>query len=183
MRFFRTSEFSQALAVALVLSVASLLWAPMQSTVDTSTDHSTWLRAQAKDASDPAFEEALDRAQETQPQSLSHFLEAFALAFEELAPDASLGHVFSVPHLSVDALLMYLQTRSTGAAADALSPRVFLVPHKLAPNPAPDRALAASLLVPQLVAYTRLVQHEALRAAPRVVTPLRSLFSAMPMAP
>ena len=181
----RTSRLFRALAVVLALSVGALLWAPLQGSDEASSEYSRWLRAQADGTTDAAFDAALDRAQQTESASLSGFLTAFADAYQELAPEGDLGQVFAAPHLSVDALLMYLQTRSTGAAADAVNPRVLMGLHKLAPQPSPDRTLTAALqgLLQHRAAYTPLLQHERLRAAPVVVTPLRMLFSARPMAP
>lgn len=181
----RTSRLFRTLAVLLALSVGALLWAPLQGSDEASADFSRWLRAQADGATDAAFDAALDRAQQAESASLSGFLTAFADAYQELAPESDLGQVFAAPHLSVDALLMYLQTRSTGAAADAVHPRLLMGLHKLAPQPSPDRTLTAAVqaLLQHRMAYTPLLQHERLRAAPVVVTPLRILFSARPMAP
>lgn len=181
----RASRLFRALAVLLALSVGALLWAPLQEGDEDAGEYSRWLRAQASGPTDAAFDAAVDRAQEAGTASLQGFLTAFADAYRELAPESDLGQIFAAPHVSMDVLLMYLQTRSTGAAADAVHPRMLMGLQKLAPQPTPDRTLAAAVQtrLQHLLAYTPLLQHERLRAAPVVVTPLRNLFSARPMAP
>jgi len=181
----RTSRLFRALAVLLAMSVGALLWAPLQERDEASAEYSRWLRAQADGPTDAAFDAAMDRAQEAESASLQGFLTAFAEAYHDLAPEGDLGQVFAAPHLSTDALLMYLQTRSTGAAADAVHLRMLMGLQKLAPQPSPDRMLTAAMqaLLQHRAAYPPLLQHERLRAAPVVVTPLRVLFSARPMAP
>ena len=184
MRFLRTGNFVKALAVCTALSVLTLLWAPAQGTSDVEKDYRDWLRAQVDGEVDASFDEALDRAHDSQPHSLGDFLKAFADAYEQLQPEASLASVFAAPELPLDALLALLQSRTGGASVDGLSPRTLMLQTSTTATASVDRLVSAQLTTKLSPSPMELrARQQAYIAATLIVIPLRTLFSARPMAP
>ena len=188
MRSLRTTWRLRGLAVLLAVSLL-----PMTAVVPSSTAlprasdaQADWLRARIDAASaeeDAAVEAALEAAADEPTPTLHAFLRAFASAYQQHAPDRSLGHLFGTPDLSGDALIHYLQQHVAQISGWAT------VPHRLTAA----QGTAGSSVVPRvagtlsaLPGMARVGLRWAIPNGSRgqhVICALRTLFSARPMGP
>lgn len=186
MRWMRTIQARRLLVIVLIAALLPTLISPAAATARCATyaSYGDWLRTQLRVAPDDAFEQAIERAAEARPQSLSDFLDAFVEAYETESPDAPLSAVFSAIDLSNEALVTYLERRYQQFGGDGLVPRnrstSALYPHVKAPDRVEKLSAAVISVAPARLGQALSRSADLLRP---FILSVRTLTSAQPLGP
>lgn len=188
MRSLRTTWRLRSLTVLLAVSLLPMTVVVPSSTALPPADdaQADWLRAhiEAPSADDKAAVEAALEAVRAEPTvTLRDFLRAFASAYQQHAPDRSLGQLFGLPELGGDALLNYLQQRVPQVSGWATVLHRLTSAKSLSGSPASPRLLGTRFVLPDMARVARKWVRPTAARGEHVFCALRTLFSAQPMGP